>query len=133
LISKAIVVLGTVGALATVSVLSAFVGNALVAYTRIPNVQEFDHRILTVFGSTIACMGGVAWGVSSLMSSNGVPILLGLFSPLFALAMVRWSLAAVGLTLTDENVLSVVNTAVCLLGIVGIASGSFWYLNRSEP
>lgn len=132
LMSKQLVLLGSVGGMLVLHNVAAFFAWNLTAYARAsgPEINFVGNLSISC---VILCITGFAFAGSSLMKSNGGPALLGLLSPLLSLSIVMGLGKLMDLP-SEGNMFAIRYSATCfLLGGAMLACGSLWYLNRTEP
>jgi ABC-type transport system involved in multi-copper enzyme maturation permease subunit len=138
LISKLTVVLGSIGAMIVVHVLTNIAAHQIVPFVP-ANVSMIAKDslsstlvLVTMIAVTVSMVGG-SFAVSASVKSNGVPVLGGLLTPLLVLSLV--SLIGWALDIPSEGNAFAIRyaTSAFVLGILFAYIGCFWYLTRSEP
>ncbi|MDX1926466.1 MAG: hypothetical protein SFV81_08110 [Pirellulaceae bacterium] len=136
LASKLAVVLGTVGAMIVVHLLTNLVAHQIVPFVPAGSFARnglADALGLLIFCAVIVSMVGGAFVVSASLNSNGVPVLCGLLTPLLVLSLI--SLVGWALEVPSEGDAFQLRfaTSSMVLGTIFAYIGCYWYLTRSEP
>jgi ABC-type transport system involved in multi-copper enzyme maturation permease subunit len=133
--SKLLVLVGMLVTLLAINSFAALAGYGLLQNLRIPEYQqnqpegEFYLSVITIAFS----IAGVAWAFSSILQSNGVPVLLGLLSPLVGYSTVVTIAFSIERRLSNSEAMAAMLGISFTLGVLGFASGCYWYLNRRDP
>lgn len=97
-------------------------------------IQDFLDVAKIIAAGSLAAFG-VAWAVSSFQSSSTFAICAGIVAPLvvgMSLTFVNWALEYD--LKTQQHFMETVAPIACLvLGILGFALGTWYFLNRVEP
>lgn len=134
LTSKLIVVSASLLLMIGIHVASNFASHLLIPYVPSENRAPIpDFTAVVSFLCIIFSVVGGAWGFASCMKSNGAPIILGLGTPFFVLALVVIVGWVLGIRSEGDSFQLRYNTGAIMLGMALGSFGSYLYLTRSEP
>ena len=130
LYSKLLVVVGFTILVFAIAITANLTAWSLTAYVVIP--ERLLMKSETIFGicKIMTCVTGASFAISSIAKSNGAPILVGLFSPLIVLSLVKSLDYALDLPVAGDTLFPRLCNACLVLGLGAFAVGCRWFVGQ---
>lgn len=136
LVSKLSVILGPIGSMISVHILASIAAIQVAAYAPadsfLQNRLAFATDVFTYVAIIASTFGG-ALAASALLSSNGVPILCGLFCPFLVLSMVMLFGYVLDIPAEGDAFAMRYGTNSFAMGSALSVIGCYWYLTGNSP
>ena len=130
LCSKLFVVVGFTVLVFAIAITVNLTAWSLSAYVAIPEYIMIKSQTIVGICKIMTCVTGTSFAVSAIAKSNGAPILLGLFSPLVVLSLVKCVDYFMDLPVAGDTLFPRLGNACLVLGLGALAVGCRWFVRQ---